>query len=252
MFLWLSSLTAMLRCLLNVSDPRETRFMLPSVPSSWKHLLAKQLQSVNYRDLETFLAQEAEAGHMTLPPSRDVFAALRETSFDEVKVVVLGQDPYHTPGLAHGLSFSVASHIRSLPPSLKNIYKELHDDLGCRIPNNGCLEPWARQGVLLLNAVLTVRAHSANSHRGRGWESITDRVIEVVNRKSTRVVYVLWGEEAKKKQPLITNPQHVVIACAHPSPLSARNFFGSRCFSRANGALIDVGIEPIDWQIPDV
>ncbi|MCW5786521.1 MAG: uracil-DNA glycosylase [Nitrospira sp.] len=225
--------------------------MLPSVPSSWKHLLAKQLQSVNYRDLETFLAQEAEAGHMTLPPSRDVFAALRETSFAEVKVVVLGQDPYHTPGLAHGLSFSVASHIRSLPPSLKNIYKELHDDLGCRIPNNGCLEPWARQGVLLLNAVLTVRAHSANSHRGRGWESITDRIIEVVNRRSTRVVYVLWGEAAKK-----ANADYQSAArrhCLRPSlPVVSEEFFGSRCFSRVNRALIDVGIDPIDWQIPDV
>lgn len=252
MFLWLLNFIETVRVRVNFSELRETRFMLPSVPSSWKHLLAKQLNSRNYRDLEMFLAQEAEGGQVILPPARDIFAALRETPFEEVKVLVLGQDPYHTPGLAHGLCFSVSSHIRSLPPSLKNIYKELRDDLGCRIPNNGCLEPWARQGVLLLNAVLTVRAHSANSHRGRGWEAITDRVIEVVNGKATRVVYVLWGEEAKRKRPLITNPQHVVIACAHPSPLSARNFFGSRCFSRVNGALLDVGIDPIDWQIPDV
>lgn len=226
--------------------------MLPSIPSSWKQLLSKQLNSRNYQDLEMFLDQEADAGQVILPPSRDVFAALRKTPMDEVKVLLLGQDPYPTPGMAHGLCFSVPSHIRSLPPSLKNIYKELKSDLGCRIPNNGCLDSWARQGVLLLNAVLTVRAHSANSHRGRGWEAITDRIIEVLNGKPTRVVYVLWGGEAKKKRRLITNPQHVVITCAHPSPLSARNFFGSRCFSKVNEALMEVGIDPINWQIPDV
>ncbi|MBA5876576.1 MAG: uracil-DNA glycosylase [Nitrosomonas sp.] len=226
--------------------------MLPPVPSSWKQLLSKQLNSLNYRDLELFLDQEAVAGEVILPGPRDIYAALRETRFDDVKVLLLGQDPYPTPGMAHGLSFSIPSHIRSFPPSLKNIYKELQDDLGCRIPNNGCLEPWARQGVLLLNTVLTVRAHSANSHRRRGWESITDRIIEVVNEKPVRVVYVLWGEEAKKKRGLITNPQHVVITCAHPSPLSVRKFFGSRCFSQVNKALMEAGIDPINWQIPDV
>lgn len=226
--------------------------MLPPVPSSWKQLLSKQLNSLNYRDLELFLDQEAGAGEVILPTPRDIYAALRKTRFDDVKVLLLGQDPYPTPGMAHGLSFSIPSHIRSFPRSLKNIYKELQDDLGCRIPNNGCLEPWARQGVLLLNTVLTVRAHSANSHRGRGWESITDRIIEVVNEKPVRVVYVLWGGEAKKKRGLITNPQHVVITCAHPSPLSVRKFFGSRCFSQVNQALMEAGIDPINWQIPDV
>jgi len=230
----------------------EVLCMLPPVPSSWKQFLSKQLNSLNYRDLELFLDQETGAGKVILPAPRDIYAALRETRFDDVKVLLLGQDPYPTPGMAHGLSFSIPSHIRSFPPSLKNIYKELQDDLGCRIPNNGCLEPWARQGVLLLNTVLTVRAHSANSHRGRGWEFITDRVIEVVNEKPVRVVYVLWGGEAKKKRGLITNPQHVVITCAHPSPLSVRKFFGSRCFSQVNKALMKAGIDPINWQIPDV
>ncbi len=226
--------------------------MLPPMPSSWKQLLTNQVSSRNYRALEIFLDQETEAGEAILPPSQDIFAALHETPYERVKVLLLGQDPYHTPGMAHGLCFSVRPHIRSLPPSLRNIYKELRDDVGCRIPNNGCLEAWARQGVLMLNTVLTVRAHAANSHRGHGWEAVTDQIIGAVNSKQQRVVFVLWGGEAKKKRPLITNPQHVVIACAHPSPLSARNFFGSRCFSKVNRALTEAGVEPIDWQIPDV
>ncbi|MFZ1503059.1 MAG: uracil-DNA glycosylase, partial [Nitrospira sp.] len=171
---------------------------------------------------------------------------------EQVRVLLLGQDPYHTPGMAHGLCFSVPPHVRPIPPSLRNVYRELRDDVGCRIPNNGCLEPWAKQGILMLNAVLTVRAHAANSHRGRGWEIFTDRIIELVNAKPTRVVFVLWGGEAKKKRALVTNPQHVVIACAHPSPLSVRNFFGSRCFSQVNRALTEMGLAPIDWQIPDI
>jgi uracil-DNA glycosylase len=226
--------------------------MLPPIPSDWKRFLTKQTSSSGYRALKAFLEEEAAAGETILPPSQDIFAALQATPYEKVKTLLLGQDPYHTPGMAHGLCFSVRPHVRLLPPSLKNIYRELRDDVGCRIPNNGCLEPWARQGVLMLNTVLTVRAHAANSHRGQGWEAVTDRILEVVNAKPTRVVFVLWGGEAKKKRSLITNAQHVVIDCAHPSPLSARKFLGSRCFSRINRALTAAGLAPIDWQIPDV
>lgn len=226
--------------------------MLPPLPSNWERLLRVETESDTYRALDTFLEQELVDGRTILPPSEDVFRALLVTPYEKVKVLLLGQDPYHTPGVAHGLCFSVQPEVRSLPASLKNIYRELRDDVGCRVPNNGCLEQWGRQGVLLLNAVLTVRAHEPNSHRARGWEVVTDRIIRMVDAKRTRVVFVLWGGEAKKKRTLITNSQHVVITCAHPSPLSARMFFGSRCFSRTNQALIEAGIEPIDWQIPDV
>ena len=226
--------------------------MLPPIPSGWKRLLRDETTSNSIRTLDTFLEQEGTGGPAVLPPRQDIFRSLRITPYEAVRVVLVGQDPYHTPGMAHGLCFSVRPHIRSLPPSLKNIYKELRDDVGCRIPNNGCLEPWARQGVLMLNTVLTVRAHAANSHRGRGWEPVTDRIIEVVNAKPTRVVFVLWGGEAKKKRSLITNDQHVVVTSAHPSPLSASKFLGSRCFSQVNKALTEGHLEPIDWQIPDV
>jgi uracil-DNA glycosylase len=198
------------------------------------------------------LNREIETGKTVLPSREDTFKAFELTSYRLLKVMVLGQDPYHTPGMAHGLCFSVPPDVRSLPPSLKNIYRELHNDLGCRIPNNGCLIPWAQQGVLLLNTALTVRAHNPNSHRKCGWHSLTDRVIQLVDAKATRVVFVLWGAEAKKKQALIANPQHVVISSAHPSPLSARKFFGSRCFSRINDSLTSAGLSAIDWQIPDV
>lgn len=226
--------------------------MLPPIPSGWKPHLMNQLLSRAYLDLESFLDAEVAGGETILPPLQDIFAALHGTSYEQVRVLLLGQDPYHTPGMAHGLCFSVPPHVRPIPPSLRNVYRELRDDVGCRIPNNGCLEPWAKQGILMLNAVLTVRAHAANSHRGRGWEIFTDRIIELVNAKPTRVVFVLWGGEAKKKRALVTNPQHVVIACAHPSPLSVRNFFGSRCFSQVNRALTEMGLAPIDWQIPDI
>lgn len=226
--------------------------MLPPIPTSWKGLLETQTSSDTYRALDIFLEKEVAEGWTVLPPPQDIFRALKVTPYDSVKVVLLGQDPYHTPGVAHGLSFSVQSHVRSIPPSLKNIYRELSADIGCRMPKNGCLEPWARQGVLMLNAVWTVRAHVPNSHRGRGWEVVTDRIIEAINAKPTRVVFVLWGQEAKKKQALITNAHHVVITAAHPSPLSARKFFGCRCFSQINRALIEGDLAPIDWQIPDV
>ena len=225
---------------------------LPPIPSGWKQLLKTETSSKSYRRLETFLEQEAAGGQVILPPRSDIFRALRATPYESVRVLLLGQDPYHTPGMPHGLCFSVPRHVQRLPPSLKNVYRELHEDLGCRIPNNGCLEPWAEQGVLLLNTALTVRAHMPNSHRNCGWQGLTDRVIQLVDAKATRVVFVLWGAEAQKTQTLITNPHHVVISSAHPSPLSARKFFGCRCFSRINHSLTAAGLSAIDWQIPDV
>ncbi|MCP3933789.1 MAG: uracil-DNA glycosylase, partial [Actinomycetia bacterium] len=183
------------------------------------------------------------------PPAGDVFAALHLTSYANTKVLILGQDPYHGPGQAHGLCFSVRRGVPK-PPSLKNIFKELADDLGCTIPPHGNLEHWACQGVLMLNATLTVRAHKAASHQRRGWETFTDRVIEVVNNKPERVVFILWGASARKKRTMIDLGRHVVIESPHPSPLSAHNgFFGTRPFSRANEALIEAGRGPIDWQI---
>ena len=226
--------------------------MLPPIPSGWRSFLKEETRKPYYRVLDTFLENELAAGQTILPVSKDIFKALAATSYDQVRVLLVGQDPYPTPGHAHGLCFSVQPTVRPLPPSLRNVYRELHDDVGCRIANNGNLEPWARQGVLMLNTILTVRARQANSHHGRGWERFTDRIIELVAAKQTRVVFVLWGREAQKKRALITQSHHAVIATAHPSPLSARKFFGCRCFSRVNRDLADAGSSPIDWQIPDV
>lgn len=215
-------------------------------------MLKEETRKPYYRALDTFLENELAAGQTILPVSKDIFKALAATSYDQVRVLLVGQDPYPTPGHAHGLCFSVQPTVRPLPPSLRNVYRELHDDVGCRIANNGNLEPWARQGVLMLNTILTVRARQANSHHGRGWERFTDRIIELVAAKQTRVVFVLWGREAQKKRALITQSHHAVIATAHPSPLSARKFFGCRCFSRVNRDLADAGSSPVDWQIPDI
>ena len=226
--------------------------MLPPIPSGWRSLLKEETRKPYYRALDTFLENELAGGQTILPVSKDIFKALAATSYDQVRVLLVGQDPYPTPGHAHGLCFSVQPTVRPLPPSLRNVYRELHDDIGCRIANNGNLELWARQGVLMLNTILTVRARQANSHHGRGWERFTDRIIELVAAKQTRVVFVLWGREAQKKRALITQSHHAVIATAHPSPLSARKFFGCRCFSRVNRDLADAGSSPIDWQIPDV
>ena len=226
--------------------------MLPPIPSGWRSLLKEETRKPYYRALDTFLENELAGGQTILPVSKDIFKALAATSYDQVRVLLVGQDPYPTPGHAHGLCFSVQPTVRPLPPSLRNVYRELHDDMGCRIANNGNLEPWARQGVLMLNTILTVRARQANSHHGRGWERFTDRIIELVAAKQTRVVFVLWGREAQKKRALITQSHHAVIATAHPSPLSARKFFGCRCFSRVNRDLADAGSSPVDWQIPDI
>ena len=226
--------------------------MLPLIPQGWRPLLEEETRKSYYRELDAFLEKELVAGQVILPAREDIFNALDSTPYDSVRVLLVGQDPYPTPGHAHGLCFSVQPTVRPLPQSLRNVYRELHDDVGCRIPNNGCLEPWAKQGVLLLNTVLTVRAGQANSHQGRGWELFTDRIIELVAAKQTRVVFVLWGRQAQKKLDLITQSHHTVVATAHPSPLSVRKFYGCRCFSRINGDLAEAGMAPIDWQIPDV
>jgi uracil-DNA glycosylase len=226
--------------------------MLPPIPPGWRSLLKEETCKPYYRALDAFLEKERTDGQTILPARNDIFNALAATAYDQVHVLLVGQDPYPTPGHAHGLCFSVQPTVRPLPPSLRNVYRELRDDVGCRISNNGYLEPWARQGVLMLNTVLTVRARQARSHHGRGWERLTDRIIELVAAKRTRVVFVLWGREAQKKRMLITQSRHTVITTAHPSPLSARKFFGCRCFSRVNSDLVDAGSPPIDWQIPDV
>ena len=194
-----------------------------------------------------FVAHERST-HPVYPPHDEVFAALHLTPYADTRVVILGQDPYHGPGQAHGLCFSVRHGVR-VPPSLANIYRELRDDLGIDPPNHGNLERWARSGVLLLNTTLTVRGGAAASHQGRGWERFTDRVIETVAAKPSRVVFMLWGAAARRKRSMIDAERHTIIESAHPSPLSAHNgFFGSRPFSRANAALADAGLEPVDWQ----
>ncbi len=219
--------------------------------TTWRPVLIAETEKPYWKPLQQFVKDERRK-YQVFPPDKEVFAALHLTPYEKVSVLILGQDPYHEVGQAHGLCFSVRPDV-VIPPSLQNIYKELHDDLGCKIPNNGCLTPWAEQGVLLLNAVLTVRAHQANSHQGKGWETFTDAIIRAVNDKPDRVVFVLWGAYARKKKPLIDTTRHVIIESAHPSPLSAANgFFGSRPFSKINAALREAGKPEIDWQIPDV
>ncbi|GFR38060.1 uracil-DNA glycosylase [Insulibacter thermoxylanivorax] len=217
--------------------------------NDWADILNEEFEKPYYQQLRKFLIHEYRT-QTVYPNMYDIFNALHYTPYSKVKAVILGQDPYHGPGQAHGLSFSVQPGVAP-PPSLQNIFKELHDDLGCTIPNHGCLVHWAEQGVLLLNTVLTVRAHSPNSHRDRGWEQFTDRIIQALNDKEHPVVFFLWGSHAQKKAALITNPHHLLIRSPHPSPLSAyRGFFGSRPFSKANQFLRSVGLEEIDWQLP--
>jgi uracil-DNA glycosylase len=217
--------------------------------TDWNPILRQEFAKPYWTDLQEFVATE-RSRHEVYPPGAEVFAALHLTPFAEARVLILGQDPYHGPGQAHGLCFSVRPGVQ-LPPSLQNIYKELESDLGCPPPDHGCLEHWARNGVLLLNAVLTVRAHNAGSHASKGWEAFTDEVIRAVSAKQDPVVFVLWGAYARKKRPLIDTSRHVIIESAHPSPLSAHNgFFGSRPFSRANEALQAAGRAPVDWCIP--
>ena len=219
--------------------------------NDWAQYLDAELQEPYYQQLRQFLIGEYRS-HVIFPDMYSIFNALHYTPYAATKVVILGQDPYHERGQAHGLSFSVQPGVEP-PPSLINIFKELHTDLGCFIPDNGCLKPWAEQGVLLLNAVLTVREHLANSHQGKGWEQFTDKIIRLLNERPCPIAFILWGNYARRKKLLIDNPQHLIIESAHPSPLSAtRGFFGSRPFSRVNEFLIANDEAPIDWQIPNL
>lgn len=218
--------------------------------NDWAKYLDAELQQPYYRELRQFLIGEYRT-RTIYPDMYSIFNALHYTAYESVKAVILGQDPYHERGQAHGLSFSVQEGVEP-PPSLMNIFKELQTDVGCTIPDNGCLKAWADQGVLLLNAVLTVREHQANSHQGKGWERFTDRIIELLNARERPIAFVLWGNYARQKKRLITSARHLIIESAHPSPLSAhRGFFGSRPFSRVNEFLISNGEAPIDWQIPN-
>ena len=218
------------------------------IGNDWDEYLGELFDSNEYQNLRKFLDKEYSS-KTVYPIKENIYSALRLTSFSETKVVILGQDPYHEPNQAHGLAFSVNKGVE-VPPSLVNIYKELNADLGCPIPNHGYLTCWARQGVLLLNSVLTVESHKANSHKGMGWEKVTDTIIETLNNKPTPVVFILWGNNARSKKKLITNPNHYIIESVHPSPLSAYNgFFGSKPFSKANNYLISKNIKPIDWNV---
>ena len=216
--------------------------------TDWNPLLREELSKPYFGDLQNFVRDE-RSRFRVFPPENEVFAALHETSHAATKVVILGQDPYHGAGQAHGLCFSVRHGVR-VPPSLQNIFKELREDLGVEVPRHGNLTSWAHQGVLLLNTTLTVREGQAGSHQGKGWETFTDRIIREVNEKDERTVFVLWGSHARKKKSLITNTRHSVVESAHPSPLSAHNgFFGSRPFSRINAALEEAGLSPVDWSL---
>lgn len=219
--------------------------------TTWRPILIEETRKSYFKDLQRFVTEQRQQVTV-FPPDGEVFTALHLTPIEQVRVLILGQDPYHDDGQAHGLCFSVRPGI-AIPPSLLNIFKELRSDLGCKMPNNGYLTHWAEQGVLLLNTVLTVQAHQANSHHGKGWETFTDAVIAAVNAKTEPVVFVLWGANARKKLALIDTSRHAVIESPHPSPLSAhRGFFGSRPFSKINAALRKAGKAEIDWQIPDL
>lgn len=221
---------------------------MTKIGNDWDIMLQDEFDRPYFKRLENFLTEE-RARYEIYPPQEDVFNALRYSSFQDTKVVILGQDPYHEPGQAHGLCFSVNKGV-TIPPSLVNIYKEIENDLGIKMPGHGCLADWAKQGVLLLNTVLTVRRGQANSHKGKGWEIFTDRIVEILNQRQKPMVFILWGANAKSKTELITNKEHMVITGAHPSPLSAwKGFFGGRYFSKANRYLEITGQEPVDWGI---
>ena len=217
----------------------------------FKDIIEEESKKEYYQKLHEFVYKEYDEKTI-FPEKKNIFAALSYTPYQDVKVVILGQDPYHGLGEAHGLSFSVCPGIKT-PPSLKNIYKELNAELGCYIPNNGYLLKWARQGVLLLNSVLTVQKDTPASHRGKGWETFTDRIIEEVNKKEEPVVFILWGNFARSKKDLITNPKHLVLEAPHPSPFSANSgFFGCNHFIKTNEFLKQNGMKPIDWQIENI
>jgi uracil-DNA glycosylase len=219
--------------------------------NDWDPLLEKEFYKPYFLSLWSFLDDEYNS-RVIYPNKEDIFTALQRTSYADTKAVILGQDPYHGPGQAHGLSFSVKPGVKS-PPSLHNMFQELHTDVGCYVPNNGYLVKWAEQGVLLLNTVMTVRAETPNSHKGKGWETFTDRVIDALNERAEPIVFLLWGSHAQAKGSLIDDSRHCIIRSPHPSPLSAyRGFFGSRPFSRTNQFLRGRGQKEIDWQIPNL
>ncbi len=222
------------------------------IDNDWLPCIQDEFKKPYYKELYRFIRQEYNT-RVVYPPADDIFNAFHLTPLSEVKALILGQDPYHGPRQAHGLCFSVLPDQSEIPPSLQNIYQELKEDLGCFIPNNGYLEKWARQGVLMLNTVLTVRAHQPGSHQGRGWEQFTDAIIQAVNAQERPVVYLLWGRPAQSKIPMLTNPGHLILKAPHPSPLSAfRGFFGCKHFSQANAFLESHGTSPIDWQIENI
>jgi len=225
---------------------------MPPITNDWAEYLKPEYKKEYYKKLYTKVNEEYGSGATIFPPSDDIFNAFHLTPLNEVKCVIIGQDPYHNVNQAHGLCFSVRPEVE-IPPSLVNIYKELHDDLGCEIPNNGYLVKWAKQGVLMLNSVLTVRAHQANSHQGIGWELFTDAVMDILNKQDRPIVFLLWGKPAQNKAARINNPNHLILKAPHPSPLSVyRGFFGCKHFSQANAFLQAKGLEPIDWQIENV
>ena len=224
---------------------------MSAISNDWLAPLTPEFRKPYYKQLHQKVVDEYNT-HLVCPPADDIFNAFHLTPLHEVKVVILGQDPYHNYGQAHGLCFSVKPDVE-IPPSLVNIYKELQDDLGCYIPNNGYLVKWAKQGVLMLNTVLTVRAHQANSHRGIGWEEFTDAAIRILNEQDRPIVFILWGSPAQRKKVMLNNPKHLILEAPHPSPLSAyRGFFGSKPFSKTNDFLVKNGLTPIDWQIENV
>lgn len=224
---------------------------MAAIDNDWLEPLQEEFRKPYYRQLYQTVQKEYASGAV-FPPADDIFNAFHLTPLSKVKVVILGQDPYHNFGQAHGLCFSVRPGTE-IPPSLVNIYRELQEDLGCRIPNNGYLVKWAQQGVLLLNTVLTVRAHQANSHQNIGWENFTDAVIRIVDRQEQPIVFLLWGRPAQSKKRLLSNPNHMILEAPHPSPLSAhRGFFGCKHFSKTNDFLQEYGLSPIDWQIEDI
>ena len=221
------------------------------ITNDWLPAIQGEFKKPYYRQLFEFVKEEYSRA-VVYPPADDIFNAMHFTPLSEVKVLILGQDPYHNVGQAHGLCFSVKPDVE-IPPSLVNIYQELHDDLGCYIPNNGYLVKWAKQGVMMLNTVLTVRAHAANSHRGIGWEEFTDAAIKILNEQDRPMVFILWGRPAQMKKSMLDNPKHLILEAPHPSPLSAyRGFFGSKPFSKTNAFLEANGLTPIDWQIENV
>ena len=222
-----------------------------AIQNDWLEPLAPEFKKPYYAKLYKTIREEYSTKQI-FPPADEIFTAFEMTPLSDVKVVIIGQDPYHGDGQAHGLCFSVKPDVET-PPSLVNMYKELNSDLGCYIPNNGYLIKWAKQGVLMLNTVLTVRAHQANSHRGIGWEEFTDAAIRILNEQDRPIVYLLWGKPAQMKKNMLNNPKHLILEAPHPSPLSAyRGFFGCQHFSKTNTFLTENGLEPIDWQIENI